>query len=566
MLDKIFQQNLRELFNSGKFEDVIKKVEDNYSRTDRPPGLSSLIGICRVLSPNSTKEDLILALSDFEDSYNKFGRSDGAIEAICNYITTIVKNSKKYTELLAYLTDAKNMYLNAEMSYGYNEKLFIHGADLFTLLLDHKKTLKILNNLIENNSSSKIVACQFGHLNNYLYDWKQIDYFNFSKKFKSFFTKLNTRKLNEIDYSQNKKIKIAFVSCDFTKDHSVTHFAKNTIKYLDDKIFEKYGVSFSSDRFLKDTSLELKKYCNKWLNLSKLNNQEVIDLIQNEKIEILIDIMGLTQANRIEIFNSRVSPLQISWMAFCNTVGFDTIDYLISDKNLIYQSEEKLYSESIIKMPNIWNCHSGLNFDRKFNKLPFLKNNYLTFGSFNNFLKINDNVIRVWGEILKRVKNSKLILKSSFNYNSSIIIDKFKKLGVNNSIEFFDQNNFPNIQDHIELYDKLDLALDTFPYNGVTTTFESLWAGVPVICMKGHNFNSRCGESIMINGKLEQFLAANEEDYIKKVIYYANNIEELSKERENIFHNILETPLFKSKEYASNLKSEILKIYNRKLN
>ena len=82
------------------------------------------------------------------------------------------------------------------------------------------------------------------------------------------------------------------------------------------KTFEKYGVSFSSDRFLKDTSLELKKYCNKWLNLSKLNNQEVIDLIQNEKIEILIDIMGLTQANRIEIFNSRVSPLQISWMAF----------------------------------------------------------------------------------------------------------------------------------------------------------------------------------------------------------------------------------------------------------
>ena len=80
MLDKIFQQNLRELFNSGKFKDVIKKVEDNYSRTDRPPGLSSLIGICRVLSPNSTKEDLILALSDFEDSYNKFGRSDGAIE------------------------------------------------------------------------------------------------------------------------------------------------------------------------------------------------------------------------------------------------------------------------------------------------------------------------------------------------------------------------------------------------------------------------------------------------------------------------------------------------------
>ena len=304
--------------------------------------------------------------------------------------------------------------------------------------------------------------------------------FEYSKTFKNYFPIINAKKINEINYKKNKKIKIGFVSCDFTSNHSVTYFTKNTINYLDKNLFETYCFSLSEDKFLKSSSLELKEKFDKWYDVSKFKNEDIIKFIQNNKIEILFDIMGLTKAHRIEIFNTRISPIQISWLAFCNTVGFPTIDYLIADKNLIYEYEEKLYSEKIIKLQDIWNCHSGFKLDRKFSTLPFNKNKYMTFGSFNNFLKISDNVVKVWSKILQSINNSKLILKSYGSYNNQTVLDKFKRYGVENSIIIYDRSNYSNIEDHLNLYENIDIALDTFPYNGVTTTFEALWKRVLV--------------------------------------------------------------------------------------
>ena len=273
--------------------------------------------------------------------------------------------------------------------------------------------------------------------------------------------------------------------------------------------------------------------------------------------------MGLFHADRIEIFNSRISPLQVSWLGYPNTVGFSNIDYLISDKNLIKDGEEKFYSEKILKLSEIWNCHSGFEFDRKLLETPVKLNKYITFGSFNNFLKISNEVLEVWSEILKKTKNSKLILKSSLNVNNNIIYEKFKKFGVHNSIKIYESSNFKDIKDHINLYKKIDIALDTFPYNGVTTTFEALWSGVPVISMKGYNMNSRCGESILKNGKIDSLISENKKDYITKALYYSKNIDKLEELRLKIFNNILNSPLFDSKKFSIEYQNKLLSVYNR---
>ncbi len=566
MSHTIFEQNIRDLYGEQKYQEIIFKIEKYSSKKERSARLSSIIGMCKILKLNNTKNDIISALSDFEDSYNKSKTNELGIEALCNYITTCLKNFQKYTEIIEYFKKAKEMYDEAEINFGYHERLFSHGVDLYKYSLDHNKVKKLLKVIISNKSKSKIIACLYGHFNNYTYNWKQKDYFNYSKTFINYFPKYEAKKIEEINYNKNKKIKIGFVSSDFVGDHTCAFFTKKTINNLENNTFETIGISLTDDINLKNSSLELKQYCDKWLDLSKFNNQEIVKIIQDERIEILIDLMGLTDANRIEIFNTRISPLQISWLSFCNTVGFPTIDYLIADKYLIYDGEEKYYSEKILKLANIWNCHPGFKFERKLKMMPFKKNKYITFGSFNNFLKISNEVIRVWSKILQSVNNSKLILKSTFRYNNQIIVDKFKKYGVDNSsIEFYDRLNYIDIEDHIKLYDKIDIALDTFPYNGVTTTCEALWAGVPVITMKGYNFNSRCGESIMKNGNLEFFLSSSEDEYVEKAIYLSNNIEKLGKERKKIFNQILSTPIFDSKKFSSNFKDEILKIYNRKL-
>ena len=144
----------------------------------------------------------------------------------------------------------------------------------------------------------------------------------------------------------------------------------------------------------------------------------------------MFDITGVTSFNRVSLFKNRLAPKQISWLGYCNTSGLDNMDYLIADKNLIYEDEKNSYSEKIIYLPNIWNCHSGLNSVRSPSVAPFLKEKNITFGSFNNFNKINDRVINVWSQILLKVKNSKLILKSSLKIDKSFLKKEFEKYGV----------------------------------------------------------------------------------------------------------------------------------------
>tara|TARA_Y100000389_G_C17429262_1_gene501548 strand:- start:128 stop:1825 length:1698 start_codon:yes stop_codon:yes gene_type:complete len=561
--DSFFLDNINKLFSKKKYNDVIIKIENNNQFLENYPDLFNICGVSKILKSDNNKSDIISALQDFENYFLNSKVDNKKIEAVCNYIATCVVNSKKYEDIISYFSKAKKIFELCKKQIGYNEKLFISGVDLYKYLVDLYSAKQLLKELIKKKSKSKIVYSAFGYLNNYDYEWNLKEYFEYSKKIIDFFPQHRSEIVNKINYKENKKIKIGFISKDFKANHSLTYFLKSFLLYFDKNKFETYGITLTDDNFIKDSSLELKNNFENWLNLSKLNNQEIINVLQNHKIEILVDLLGLFHADRIEIFNSRISPLQVSWLGYPNTVGFSNIDYLISDKNLIKDGEEKFYSEKILKLSEIWNCHSGFEFDRKLLETPVKLNKYITFGSFNNFLKISNEVLEVWSEILKKTKNSKLILKSSLNVNNNIIYEKFKKFGVHNSIKIYESSNFKDIKNHINLYKKIDIALDTFPYNGVTTTFEALWSGVPVISMKGYNMNSRCGESILKNGKIDFLISENKKDYITKALYYSKNIDKLEELRLKIFNNILNSPLFDSKKFSIEYQNKLLSVYNR---
>jgi len=561
--DSFFLDNINKLFSKKKYNDVIIKIENNNQFLENYPDLFNICGVSKILKSDNNKSDIISALQDFENYFLNSKVDNKKIEAVCNYIATCVVNSKKYEDIISYFSKAKKIFELCKKQIGYNEKLFISGVDLYKYLVDLYSAKQLLKELIKKKSKSKIVYSAFGYLNNYDYEWNLKEYFEYSKKIIDFFPQHRSEIVNKINYKENKKIKIGFISKDFKANHSLTYFLKSFLLYFDKNKFETYGITLTDDNFIKDSSLELKNNFENWLNLSKLNNQEIINVLQNHKIEILVDLLGLFHADRIEIFNSRISPLQVSWLGYPNTVGFSNIDYLISDKNLIKDGEEKFYSEKILKLSEIWNCHSGFEFDRKLLETPVKLNKYITFGSFNNFLKISNEVLEVWSEILKKTKNSKLILKSSLNVNNNIIYEKFKKFGVHNSIKIYESSNFKDIKDHINLYKKIDIALDTFPYNGVTTTFEALWSGVPVISMKGYNMNSRCGESILKNGKIGSLISENKKDYITKALYYSKNIDKLEELRLKIYNNILNSPLFNSKKFSIEYQNKLLSVYNR---
>jgi len=267
-------------------------------------------------------------------------------------------------------------------------------------------------------------------------------------------------------------------------------------------------------------------------------------------IDILIDLTGLFGNNRVNIFNTRICPLQISWLGFNHSTGLKEVDYILADKNTV-KDEEKFYGPKIYKLPNIFNSHCGFEHKRYFNELPYKKNGYFTFGSLNNFMKINEDVLDVWTKILKKVKNSRIILKSSLYVCEDVILKKFEKEGLINCVEILKKTKSNDFLSHLNVYDKIDLCLDPFPFSGVTTSCEALWKNVPIINKTGYNFITRTGESIMKNANLNNFIATSNEEYIEKAVFFANNIDELEKVRKELFDKVLETPIFDTTSFST---------------
>jgi len=306
-------------------------------------------------------------------------------------------------------------------------------------------------------------------------------------------------------------------------------------------------------------SSEIIGLVHKTINISKLSELNALNKIREFNLDIMIDVMGYTSRNRIGLFKNRMAKKQVIWMGYCNTSGLKNMDYIITDPNLIFPGEENFYAEKIIYLPEIWNCHCGFDFERKENPPPLLKNNYITFGSFNNPAKINENVIDCWSKILKEIKGSKLIIKCSSDKKKFSRIQKLiKEKGIFESVNF--HTKFVDKKDHLNLYKEIDIALDTFPYNGVTTSFEAIWMGVPVLTMAGYNFNSRCGESINKNLNLEYLIAENEEDYVSKAVNLSSDIKKYMSLRKSIYLNAIESPLFNRKKFTENFFNSLKEI------
>ena len=137
---------------------------------------------------------------------------------------------------------------------------------------------------------------------------------------------------------------------------------------------------------------------------------------------------------------------------------------------------------------------------------------------------------------------------------------RFEKEGLSNSLEILKKTKKNDFLSHLNTYNKIDLCLDTFPFNGVTTTFEALWKNVPVLTKKGYNFNSRCGESIIKNCNLDYFIASSQKEYVEKSLHLANNIDELNDYRKRLFGDVLSSPLFDTKKFSENFSNLLLKI------
>ena len=540
-------EKLKKLFQEKRYTDVVFEIESSTTEENRSSFLHNLLGVCRASQKGKTDRDVQYALNDFETAFYKDNLGQISLDALCSHITLCAEMGRKENDLVNNFLISEKMYLEAEKKYSKNIKYLGFGLDLYKYIIKHEKRISKVLELISIRGLDKMFGTILVTSQMYLNNWFQKDFIEFQKEFAELFTVYNAKKLSKLDFDK-KKIKVAFLSPDFKQSHSISYFIINLIKDLKQTKFETYGLSLV-ETFEKDKTTDFfEELFDQWIDLGGKSDQEIVNSIQNSNIDILVDLAGLWSANRVSIFNTRICPLQISWLGYNNSTGLKEIDFILADVNTV-KDEKKYYGTEVYKLSKIWNSHCGLNYKRYFNELSIKKNGYFTFGSLNNFMKVNEKVMDVWVNILKKVENSKIILKSSLYVCEDVILKRFEKEGLINSIEILKKTKEESL--HLNVYDKIDLCLDTFPFNGVTTTFEALWKNVPVLTKKGYNFNSRCGESILKNAGLNNFIAINDEDYINKAVFYANNISKLENIRKELFDRVLDTPLFDTKEFSN---------------
>ena len=537
---------LQNLLKEKKYSEIIFEITSKTKEEDRNAGLHVMLGISRMSLGKKDKDLVSLAVNDFKKGYLKEKESVNGLNALTNFViaSSILSD---FENSIVDFDEIINFYQSSPKPFNDQRPINIAMSTVYSRLSDYKGMLFHLEKVIKSKNFISNDLCNYGYWRCFDKSWLQSDFFDYGKFVEKNLAEYPQNQIVKLTNTKNKKINLGILSADLKSGHSITFFLKTILSNHNKNEVEIY--LFSNQIDIDSISNEISGLVHKIIDISRLNDLNALNKIRQFNLDIMIDVMGYTSRNRIGLFKNRIAKKQVLWMGYCNTTGLKNMDYIIADRNLIYENEKDLYSEQIIYMPEIWNTHCGFDFERIETPPPLIKNNYITFGSFNNPAKITKNVIDCWSNILKRVKGSKLIIKCSNDKKKFDRIESLmKEKGVLDSVIF--HKRFEEKKDHLNLYNEIDIALDTFPYNGVTTSFEAIWMGVPVLTMAGYNFNSRCGESINKNLKMDQLIVKNEEEYVSKAVNLSSDRQKFMDLRKSIFQNAFKTPLFNQENFS----------------
>ena len=392
----------------------------------------------------------------------------------------------------------------------------------------------------------------------------------FGEKFESFIPKLYENPLaaqaKKVQRARvDHKVRIGYVSPDFY-GHAVGQFIEPILATHDKN---KFDVFCYSDNFhTDDSTARMKALVSNWRQVNEMNDEDLARMIHADGIDILVDLAGHTARNRMGVFIRKPAPIQVTWIGYPNTTGLSTMDYRITDSLADpVGAADAMHTEKLLRLPECFSCFQAPRQSPDVRPLPALANGFITIGSFNNFAKITPHVMRVWIDIMNRVPGSRLLLKNRSLDNprlKQLILDELCKHGADATrVDLRSPDISP--MDHLNGYNLLDIALDSFPYNGTTTTCEALWMGVPVITLAGNNHVSRVGVSQMTNLGLPELIARDTNDYVDIAVALANDVPRLAALRATMRERLKNSPLMNVPRFTKNLEEAYEVIWKKYL-
>ena len=337
-------------------------------------------------------------------------------------------------------------------------------------------------------------------------------------------------------HAKRAKLRVGYMSADL-RQHSVTAFIGAVFKHHDPAQFEIFAYSTSAT--FDAVSATIKGQVFAWRDVAHKSIAETAQIIHEDQLDILVELSGHTQGNRLEVCALKPAPIQATYLGYPSTTGLKTIDYRLTDAWADPVGLTDAYHcEKLMRIPDCGWCyepviHEGQTFA---DAPPVERNGFITFGSFNNIAKFNAPLCDLWVEILQRVPESRLRLKAKSFFDPEILLDwetRFTRAGIDKDRLLFMPHK-PQIKDHLAVYNEVDIALDSYPYHGTTTTCEALAAGVPVVSLAGSSHVARVGVSLLNAVGLSDLVAEQSEDYIAIAVKLAADQERLRRLRTSL--------------------------------
>jgi protein O-GlcNAc transferase len=352
------------------------------------------------------------------------------------------------------------------------------------------------------------------------------------------------------DVSPGRRLRIGYVSPDF-RDHCQSLFMIPLLSQHDHTAFEIH--CYASVERPDDCTRRIAGLADVWRDVRPLSDEALARQIREDGIDILVDLTMHMANGRPLVFARKPAPIQIAWLAYPGTTGIGAMDYRLTDRRLDPSGFENHYTERTIQLPDSFWCYDPLSEQPQVNELPAIERGYLTFGCLNNPCKLTESTLRLWGGVMRALPDSRLLLMAPRGRHRGRLLQRLDAQGI-----VADRVSFVPYRartEYLRSYHDIDIGLDTFPYNGHTTSLDSLWMGVPTITRVGQTCVGRGGLSQLFQLELLELAAETDSAFIDAAVALASDLPRLAALRKRLRERLEQSPLMDSKRFAQNVEA-----------
>ena len=353
-----------------------------------------------------------------------------------------------------------------------------------------------------------------------------------------------------------RRLRIGYVSPDF-RGHSVSYFFQPILEAHDPGAVETFCYSNVPEKKVDQTTRRIAESAHHWREIRAMSDEKVAEAVSADGIDILVDLAGHTPDNRLSTFALRPAAVQVTYLGYPNTTGLAGVDYRLTDALADPPGmTESYYTETLVRLPRTFCCYRPPIEIEGAAVKERGADGLITFGSVHNLAKVTPAMLKTWAAILAATPSSRLVMKTIALAHPNVrrrIVDAFAQNGI--AADRLELSGWGSFAEFVETVGRIDIGLDTFPFNGHTNTCHLLWLGVPVVSLAGKMYGSRMGLSILTNVGLAELVATTREQYVAVACALARDRERVRELRRTLRERMRASPLMDHATFTRNLES-----------